>query len=106
MKVSEVSAQDCQMLAKLITIIQVGEYTVSGKDICAAADSIRWMQDIGKDMAKGFAETKASDKPAGVEPPSAPAAPSVPSAAPEMPLPGLGDVKIKAYNPGKVGKSK
>jgi hypothetical protein len=100
MKLNEVLENDIRMLAKVLTMLQGSEYNLSGKDICAAADAIRWLQDVAKQFAETYSAPKTSVQPAVAETKPATAVPS----EPEMPLPGMGDVKIKSYSPGKLGK--
>lgn len=80
MKVSDVSKDDCIKAAQLINMLQLGKYDVGGKDMCAGADSIRWLQSLAVEMAGAHAGT------------TKPAAP---------PPEGLA---VKTYNPGKPGK--
>lgn len=83
MKVSGVSKDDCQKLAQLINMIHIAEYTAIGKDICAAADSIRWLQSFAKEVAVVF-QAEAS--------------------APSAPPPTESGFTIKSSGQGKVGK--
>lgn len=75
-------------VAQLINMLKAGSYEISGKDICAASDSIRWLQDTGVAMAQDFQN-----------PPVPPVEPVV--APPTPPTPGGDGLKIK-----RVGKVK
>lgn len=100
MKVSEVSEQDLRHMHQLSTLMNTVQCSVGWKDLTRSGDAVRWLQNLVQDMAKAFSQ-KPSEKPEGE-----PVPPSVPveSKPSEPGLPGLGDVKIKAYNPGKPGK--
>jgi hypothetical protein len=84
MRVSVISKDDCKCVAQLINMLQAGDFKVSGKDMCAGADSLRWLQQFAVDLAKVYQEEQ---KPA--------------VSAPEVEPQGL---RIKSYNPGKLGK--
>lgn len=89
MKVQDVANVDCKAVAQLINMLNVSEYTANGKDICAAADSIRWLQSFAIEMAKSYQE-QLNPKPT-----------AAPDTAAVAPVEGF---KVKSYNPGKVGK--
>lgn len=76
MILSDVSTEDCKMLAQLINMLHSSELTLNGKDICASADTIRWLQRLAKQAAEVYAKPKEEE------------------------------LTIKAMSPGKVGKSK
>jgi hypothetical protein len=78
-KVSEVSKDDCMKAAQLINMLQIAKYEIGGKDMCAGADSIRWLQELATGMAKGY-QSEAQE-----------------TAAPKAPE-GLA---VKSYSPGK-----
>lgn len=94
MNVSDASEHDARQLARALTLLHGSDYSMSGKDLCSAADAIRWVQDLAQKMVKAMA--KASEKPAGELVAAAPAASSSPE--PE------GGLKIKAFHPGKPSK--
>jgi hypothetical protein len=77
MKVSDVSKDDCIRAAQLINMLRIAEYKIDGKDICAGADSIRWLQQLAVEMAKVYTPAVNSSE-------------------------GL---SVKSYNPGKRGKT-
>ncbi len=106
MKLSDVSKDDMKFFAQLINSLQVGEYTVNGKDACAFADSLRWFQKLAAAAAKVFSEKITSEETS--EPTKAAEIPAAPeTVAEKAPSGGLPDgVKIKAFHPGKAGKSK
>lgn len=88
MKCTEVAEDDVRQAAQLINLLRSAEVTLGGaKDICAAADAVRWLQRTAVAIGEGF-QTPAS-------PP-----------APAEPAPAAEGLKIKQYNPGKVGKGK
>lgn len=82
MKISEVAALDVKMASQVINILQAGELTLTGKEFCAAADTIRWFQKFAVSLAEGYQATEVS--------PKAPASDS--------------GFKVKSYSPGKVSK--
>jgi EAL domain-containing protein (putative c-di-GMP-specific phosphodiesterase class I) len=90
MKVAEVSKDDCKMLAQLINMLQMAEFTTTGKDMCAGADSLRWLQAFAVDCAKVFQSESSAMKPSD-QPPSTPDE-------------GGSPLKIKAFSPGKAAK--
>ena len=93
MKVSEVSKEDCIKAAQLINMLQIAKYDIGGKDMCAGADSIRWLQNLAVDMAKDFSPkvSETSEKKADV-------------VEPEAAVKHPSGLNVKSYNPGKVGK--
>lgn len=94
MKFSEVQDSDMKMLGQLINMIQTGEYSLNGKDLCASADTIRWLQTIAVDAAKVYKESKASEK----------VPPKVEGniVGPKAPLPPMGGgVSIKSFGKAK-----
>lgn len=108
MILSGVTKDDLRLLAQLVNTVQVGEYTCNGKDLCAAADAIRFLQETAVKASKSYTEAIAvtPDSPS-VTAASAPVAavtPVSPMAQPEISMPGMGDVKIKAFSPGKPSK--
>lgn len=58
MKFLEVSADDMKMLGQLINMLNTGNFSMNGKDICASADTIRWLQGIGTEAAKVYRDVK------------------------------------------------
>lgn len=84
MIVTEVTKDDCRLAAQLINTLHVGDYAVGGKDICAAADAIRWLQDLAKKMAESYASPQ-------------------PAAAPAAPV-GDAPFTVKAMSPGRAAK--
>lgn len=96
MKFSEVAKEDCLMMSQLVNMLQGGEFKVTGKDMCAGGDTIRWLQKQAVKLAEAY---KAGDSPK-----SPPPAPAEEAAAP-VPSPDEG-LKVKAFSPGKMGKSK
>lgn len=56
MKVSEVTKDDIRMAAQLINMLQVGEFSLNGKDICASADTLRWFQNFAAQASKCYSE--------------------------------------------------
>lgn len=89
MKVSEVAVEDMKMMAQAVNMVHTATFSINGKDVCASADTIRWLQKLATDMAKTYQESKTSE-------------PSVPSAPPQGGLPE--GVNVKGFNPGKPGK--
>lgn len=95
--VSGVSEADVRMMAQIANMLNAGEWSVSGKDVCACADSIRWFHQLAVLASQAYSQAK--------ETPEAPEASPPPAAADTKPSGSLpGDVKIKSYNPGKIGK--
>lgn len=95
MKFLEVLDTDMKMLAQLINMLQVGEYRLSGKDLCASADTIRWLQNTAKSAADCYSLSK---NPIAAKEDEYKSLPSTN---------GLGEgVNIKSFNPGKAGRSK
>lgn len=88
MKLAEVSKDDCRLMAQLINMVQIGRYEVGGKDMCAGADALRWLQGLAVEAAECLKNQVVS-------------LPETPPAAPDPPDEGL---KVKTYNPGKIGK--
>ena len=58
MKFLEVSDSDIKLFAQLINMLHVAEIKVNGKDVCAAADSIRWLQNVAKAAAECYSQSK------------------------------------------------
>jgi hypothetical protein len=103
MKFLEVSDSDMKLFAQVINLLQAGKYELGGKDLCASGDAIRWLQKVAVSAAEAYSKGKTSIKeevkPQVVSEVNAP--------LPEPAKAGLPEgVKIKAFNPGKVGKSK
>ncbi len=98
MKFLEVSDTDMKLFAQLINMLHVGEFKLNGKDLCAAADSIRWLQKVAQSAADCYAQSKASpvkEREPEVVAPSAPGKPGLPEG-----------VTMKAFNPGKPARTK
>lgn len=55
MLVSGVTKDDALKLGQLINMLHVGEFELNGKDICASADTIRWLQNLAKQTAEVYA---------------------------------------------------
>lgn len=115
MNISGATKEDLRLLAQLVNTVHAGEYTCNGKDLCAAADAIRFLQETAVKASKSYTDTlNAPEVPAAVA--AAPAAPAAAAAAaPPTPtgsplastgvsLPGMGDVTVKAFHPGKPSK--
>lgn len=99
MKFAEVLDSDMKLFAQLINMLQVGEFKVSGKDVCASADTIRWLQNVARAAAECYAGSKPSQVPVVKEPETVTPPPPPSSGMPE-------GVTVKAFNPGKPGRSK
>lgn len=101
MKLAAVGKEDLQHVAKLINMLQAGEYTFSGKDLCSAGDSIRWFQRMAVSASEAYrVEAEKSDAPPV---PPLPIAKEVEEET--VPKAGLPDgVKMKSFHPGKLGK--
>lgn len=96
MKFAEVLDTDMKMLAQLINMLQAGEFKLSGKDMCASADTIRWLQRVATQAAECYSGSKTVKEPEIVKPSD-----TLP------PSSGLGEgVALKAFNPGKPSRSK
>lgn len=96
MKFAEVLDSDMRMFGQLINMLQVGEFKLNGKDMCASADTIRWLQKVATSAADCYAQSKASAKPA-----------KEPELALPTPSSGLPEgVAVKAFNPGKPTRLK
>lgn len=67
-------------------MLQVAKYDIGGKDMCAGADSIRWLQTLATEMAKAYQPE--TTKTVALETPAKPSE----------------GFTVKSYNPGKVGK--
>lgn len=94
MNVSGVTEADMRVLAQLANMLNVGSWTVNGKDACAVGDTIRWFQKFAAHVGQVYSSEKVAPEP------PAPAA-----AAPEPSGGGLpAGVTVKAFNPGKTGK--
>lgn len=94
MKFSDVTKEDMRMIAQLINMVQASKYDISGKDVCASADTIRYLQNMAVNIAKSYQAAAAQ---------GAGAVASEPSAKPEGKVPSspLGDgIKLNAFNPG------
>lgn len=93
MKFLEVNETDMRLFAQVINMLQVGEYKVNGKDVCAASDAIRWLQKAAVLAAESYAN---ASKNTPVESDNVP---------PPPPSGGLPEgVNMKAFNPGKIGR--
>lgn len=107
MNISGATKDDLRLLAQLVNTVHAGEYTCNGKDLCAAADAIRFLQEIAVKASKSYTDMVSAPE---VPPPTvaAPAAAVLPQPSPvaqaALPLPGMGDVKVKAFHPGKPSK--
>ena len=100
MKFLEVSDSDVKLFAQLINMLHVAEMKVNGKDVCAAADSIRWLQNVAKAAAECYSQSKTPKVEVSVPPQEIPVTPPpAPGGLPE-------GVTMKAFNPGKPGRSK
>lgn len=106
MKCSEVTKKDVQLASQMVNMLQSGSWDLVGKELCAAADTIRWFQVMATSLAEGFSAGLTSEPP--VAPATVSAVPTpVTNPEPEAPKSGLGSgVKIKNYNAGKLGKSR
>lgn len=90
MQIVGATADDLRMMAQLVNLVQAGSYTFGGKDMCAAADAIRWLQKLAVTSGKAYAEAPTTQPP-----------PEEPKAQ----APGFPEgVTMKAFNPGKPGK--
>ena len=89
MNFSAVSKDDLKHMAQVVNTLHAGAYTLGGKDICTAADSIRWLQQAALRMSQSFQGALYAEK-----------TPVTPSGS------GLPEgVTIKAFHPGKPGKA-
>lgn len=99
MKFLEVSDKDMKCFAQLINMLHAGEFKLNGKDMCASADTIRWLQDVAKGAAECYSKPRASSP---VQP-----EPIAEAKKEEPPTGGLpSGVTLKAFSPGKPSKSK
>jgi len=97
MKFALVTKDDMKMFQQLINMVQIAELSLNGKDVCATADTIRWLQKVAVGAAECF-QASLAPKP---EPP----VPPTPVAAAKPPTGGFEEgVTIKSFNPGKTGK--
>ena len=96
MKFSDVTKDDMKMFAQLIHMVQASKYDISGKDVCASADTIRFLQKVAVEIAKSYQAKVTSEDHAP--------APQEVKAPPSGPL-GEG-VTIKAFHPGSSKPSK
>jgi hypothetical protein len=80
MKVVEVTKDDVRMLAQVINMLHTGEFSLNGKDVCAGADAIRWLQRTAVAVSESYS-----------------AASTAPAPAPAASAP----FTIKAHQPGK-----
>lgn len=112
MIISGATKEDLRLLAQLVNTVQAGEYTLNGKDLCAAADAIRFLQETAVKASKAYTDAvvapevsaAATTTPRAAAPVVAPPQAPAPVAAPAAALPGLGDVKVKGFHPGKPSK--
>lgn len=81
-------------MAQVIHMLQAGEFTLSGKDVCASADTIRWLQRLAVQMSQAY-QASVAPPPAAPTPTDEPAPAGLPSG-----------VTIKQFAPGKAGKAK
>lgn len=79
MRVSEVTNIDGQMCIQLINLLRIGRWELSGPDIAAHADTVRWVQALGNLLGEDL------------RPASKPAAP-VPSTDQTMKIKGMGPI--------------
>ena len=84
MNFSEVSKDDLKHMAQVVNTIHISEFTLNGKDVCAAADSFRWLQRAAMQMSQAYQLSLGTEKP---EP--------APGAMPD-------GVTVKAFQPGKA----
>lgn len=83
MNLSDVSKDDCKYVAQLINMLQIATMEINGKDMCAGADSLRWLQALAVNMASAYAG----------------------GANTQAPVPAASEgLKVRAYNPGGRGK--
>lgn len=54
MRISDVSNLDGQMCIQLINLLKVGRWELSGPDIAAHADTVRWVQSLGHQIGEGL----------------------------------------------------
>lgn len=84
MIISAATKDDLRLLAQVIHTLQAGQYSLNGKDVCAAADAMRFLQGVAVKASQAYTEEL--------------------TAIPDTPLPGMGDVNIKAFHPGRPSK--
>lgn len=71
--------------AQLVNMLHTGAWTLSGKELCTAADTIRAFQRLAQAISEGYQAGRAAPAPVAVGP--------------------LGPgVTIKDFNPGKMGE--
>lgn len=95
MNISGATEADMKLMAQLANMLNIGEWTVSGKDACAIGDTIRWFQKFAAQVGQTYSAEKVAPAPE----------PSVPKEPPPVSGGGLPPgVSVKAFSPGKVGK--
>jgi len=62
MQVSQVSNQDGRMCAQLINLLNRGKWELSGPDIHAHAETVRWVQHVAGLMAADLKGKSAEEK--------------------------------------------
>jgi len=96
MKFASVLKSDMVMFSQLINMLQAAEFSLNGKDVCASADTIRWLQQVAVKAAETFKADAEGPKP---DAPS-PVAPAV-----EVPSGGLEQgITLKQMHVGKGKK--
>lgn len=78
MRCVEVTKEDCKQIASLINLLHGGRFEMNGKEMCANADTLRWLQAFALDAAKAY---QAADVAPSAEPTS--------------------ELKVKHFSPGK-----
>lgn len=67
MEVAKVTKQDAQAVVQLINVLRIGKYEVSGADMSAISETMKWVQSLATGMA---AAAKAEAVPASAPTPT------------------------------------
>jgi hypothetical protein len=68
MKIAEVAKDDVRLMAQVVNMLHVGEFSLNGKDICAGSDAIRWLQRTAVMMSEAYTAASATPAPKADEP--------------------------------------
>lgn len=69
MKVAEVTKDDIRLMAQVVNMLHAGEFALSGKDVCAGADAIRWLQRTAVTLSEAYTASLATPPPPAPEAP-------------------------------------
>lgn len=97
MQVSACSKDDVKLMAQVVNLLTAGEFSLGGKDLCAAADAIRWLQKLAVQCSESY-QAGVHGTPTPPPPPTEETKPSLKDRQPGA----FSQAKIKSFHPGKA----